>query len=470
MTGMRIRDRIFAPWERTFDRLTTPLDDFVEEESSSSVVFLLATIAALVLANSAAASAYFHFIHGQISIEVLDWKLVKTLHHWVNDGLMALFFFVVGLEIKRELTTGELADRRRAVVPLIAAVGGMVGPALLYWSLVDDPQYARGWAIPMATDIAFALGALVVLRDRIPSSLFAFLVALAIFDDLGAVIVIALFFTASIDLYYLALSGIILTLLFTLNRSGVRQPIPYFLLGGCLWLAMLKCGVHATLAGLLTAITIPSLPKYDPQLFTHRFRRLMELYERAYASTSSRRRRQRLGSILQAMETGLTGTRSPAYRLEHSLHLPVLFTIVPLFAFVNAGVVVDGAVLGASMSNPVLLAVATSLVFGKLLGIAGATWIAVRFGFGTLPQGATFSHVVGVSLLAGIGFTMSIFIAELAFRDAPAIIEQAKLGILCASAAAAAAGVAWLRFCCPRVTMERPADASTPNVQPRTDP
>jgi Na+:H+ antiporter, NhaA family len=448
MTGERIRDRLLAPWERTFDRLTTPLEDFVEEETSSSVILLLATIAALLLANSGLASAYFHFIHGKIAIEFLDWRLAKTLHHWVNDGLMALFFFVVGLEIKRELTTGELSDPRRAVVPLIAAVGGMAGPALLYWSLVDDPLYARGWAIPMATDIAFALGALVVLRDRVPKSLFAFLVALAIFDDLGAVVVIALFYTANLDLYYLGLSAVFLALLAALNRGGVRQPIPYFMIGCCLWVAMLKCGVHATLAGLLTAITIPSLPKYDPTLFSHRFRRLIELYERAYGSAETIRRSQRLRSILQTMETGLLGTRSPAYRLEHGLHLPVLFTVVPLFAFVNAGVTVDGATLRASVSNPVLMAVSTSLVLGKVVGISGATWIAVRLGVGALPQGATFAHVVGVSLLAGIGFTMSIFISELAFRDLPEIVDHAKLGILVASAAAGGIGMAWLRYGC----------------------
>lgn len=447
MTTLRIRDRIFAPWERAFERLATPFEDFIEEEASGGIMLLACTIAALVAANSPVADHYLHFVHGYVRIDVLGWTIEKTVHHWVNDGLMALFFFVVGLEIKRELMTGELADPRRAALPIVAGVGGMAGPALIYMLQAGHGVAANGWGIPMATDIAFAVGAVVLLGERVPKTLLTFLVALAIVDDLGALIVVALFYTAKIHAAYVAAGGVFLLLLVLCNRIGVRTPIPYFVIGLCLWLALLKSGLHATLAGVLTAFTIPSRPKYDPELLSHRVRRLMDLYERTYESVASVHRSQRLRSILGAMDSGVRGVRSPAYRLEHGLHVPVAFAVVPLFAFVNAGIPFDAGVFRQALSHSVTYGVASGLVLGKFFGIMTATWIMVRLGWGVLPSGTGFKHIAGAGLLAGIGFTMSIFIAELAFPGDETLVLFAKIGIFAASILSGCLGIGWLWRC-----------------------
>lgn len=446
---MKIRDRIFAPWERSFDRLLTPLEDFVEEQTSSSFILLFAALTALFIANSPLREMYFHFIHGIVKFDFLDWSIGKSLHHWVNDGLMALFFFVVGLEIKREIRTGELSQLKYAVTPIAAAIGGMVFPAVIFSLVNTDPAMARGWGVPIATDIAFAVAALMLLGDRIPKSLVAFLVALAIVDDLCGVLIIAIFYTAKIDINFAFAAACFVALLLTLNMSGVRKPLPYFVIGVCLWLALLKSGLHATLAGVITALTIPSRPKYDPEQFTHRFRRLIDLYEETYCKAQSLHRSQRLRSILTAMENGILGTSTPAYRLEHSLHLPVAFVVVPIFAFVNTGIEFDWATLESAARNPMAHGIIAGLCVGKVVGVAGATWLITRLGFGAMPRDTNLKHIVGAGFLAGIGFTMSIFIAELAFKSQNAVIIDAKIGILIASVISGLLGVVCLRFWAP---------------------
>ena len=449
MNPIRIRDRLFAPWEKPFDRLLTPLEDFVEEQSSSSIILLTAAILALVLANSPLAEHYFHFIHGKVGFSFGDFSLEKSLHHWINDGLMVMFFFVVGLEIKRELLTGELSELQVAVTPLAAAIGGMVVPAAFFMLVNNDPTIAHAWGVPIATDIAFAVAALMLVSERVPKSLVAFLVALAIVDDLGGVLVIALFYTETIYTQYLAWAGAIVGVLFALNRTGVRSFVPYLLFGAVLWFVLLKSGLHATLAGVITAFAIPNLSRYDPELFPHRLRRLIGLYENTYSRTESFRRSQRLRAILSSMETGLHGIRSPAYRLEHALHLPVAFLVVPIFAFANSGITLTWDVIHAAIAHPLTHGIFAGLVIGKTVGITGAVWLVVRLGWGEMPRHSTLTHIIGVSLLAGIGFTMSMFISELAFNGEEPINTYAKIGIIGASVFAGAAGLLCLRFLAP---------------------
>lgn len=438
---MKPKDRVFAPWERAFDRIISPIEDFAKDQTTSSIFLMLAVVIALFLANSPWAEAYFHFTHTHVKVEAFGKALDKSLHHWVNDGLMALFFFVVGLEIKRELLTGELSSISQAVTPIAAAIGGMAMPAFVYWLVNEDPLSTHGWGISMATDIAFAVAALMILGNRIPKSLVAFLIALAIVDDLGAVLVIAFFYTKEIAADY-AIAAVIFTgLLVVLNLVGVRKSLPYFLVGVILWVALLKSGLHATLAGVITAFTIPSRPKYDPELFMHRLRRLINSYEEHYQAGEGVRRSQRLRGILAAMERGLVGIRTPAYRLEHNLHLPVALVIVPFFAFINSGIEIDMATLGEAASHSMPYAIVAGLFLGKPLGISLAVWLAVKSGVGELPQSARMMHIVGVGFLAGIGFTMSIFIGSLAFAGNEEFIDYSKIGIFCASILSAGVGL-----------------------------
>ncbi len=322
------------------------------------------------------------------------------MHDWINDGLMALFFFLVGLEIKREMLVGELASVRRAALPIAGAIGGMVVPAVLYALLNGAGPGARGWGIPMATDIAFALGVVALLGPRVPLALKVFLAAVAIVDDIGAVLVIALFYTASILWTSLAAAAVVLAALVLINRAGVRHAAPYLILGVALWIAVLLSGIHATIAGVLLAMTIPATAKDETE-----------------------------SALLE--------------RLEHALHTPIAFVIVPLFALANAGVRIGGA-SSSRVSVAVLSGVAIGLVVGKPLGITLASWLAVRSRVAALPDGVSWRLLQGVSWLGGIGFTMSLFVGALAFTDA-ALLDSAKLGVLLASCAAACMGWLMLR-------------------------
>ena len=434
----------YAPWEKTFDRVLMPFEEFLHRQSTSSLLLMASALLALIWANSDYSDSYQHFIHIRIGFSIDGLGLEKTLHHWVNDGWMALFFLLVGLELKREILIGELSDLRQAVLPIVAAIGGMVVPALVYLVAVPDGMMAQGWGIPMATDIAFAIGALSLLGSRVPKTLITFLVALAIIDDLGAVIVIAVAYTEEVVLGALLAAGGLFASLIVMNRVGVRTPLPYFVVGWFLWLALLKSGVHATLAGVLTALTIPASSKYDPCLFSQRLKILVARFDASLKSGEDILANNQLQGVVQTIENGVHRVESPLQRLEHGLHLPVTFFIIPFFALINAGVPIEWSTLGDVLESSVTFAVILGLVGGKFIGIVGSCWIALQFGIGQLPSNTNFSQIAGVGLLSGIGFTMSIFIADLAFPQQAEFLLMAKTGILIASLIAGIGGYVWL--------------------------
>ena len=444
-----------APWEKAFDRVLTPLEEFIHRQTTSGILLMLTAVAALLIANSPAAEPYFHLLHAEVVVGSGAWTLRMSLHHWINDGLMALFFLVVGLELKRELLVGELSDPRQALLPIMAAIGGMLVPALLYTAINFNGPQISGWGVPMATDIAFALGVLALLGGRVPAGLLTLLVALAIVDDLGAVVVIALFYTSELDLGALAAAGGILGLLVALNLGGIRRLLPYMLLGVLLWLALLKSGVHATLAGVILAFTIPMKPKLDTQRFLQRARRLLDEIAQVQAKESCIVLNDHMRSRVTALADGVRLAQAPAQTLEHSLHLPSAYLVIPIFALANAGIPLELSAPGNLLADPVALGVVFGLLGGKLLGITGFVWFTVKLGWSRLPTGVGFSHVIGMALLGGIGFTMSIFIAELAFGGSPDDLLMAKTGILLASLLAGMGGYLWLRFIAP--AREEPA-------------
>jgi NhaA family Na+:H+ antiporter len=376
--------------------------EFLRLEAAAGVLLLAATALALVAANSPASGLYASFLQARVAITIDGAGIAKPLLLWINDGLMAIFFLLVGLEIKREVIEGELSTVRKAALPAIAAAGGMAVPALVYVALNwGDAQTLRGWAIPTATDIAFAVGVLALLGDRVPSTLKIFLLALAIIDDLGAIVIIAIFYTHNLSALSLVLAGIALAGLFALNRAGVTRRAAYVVLGVLMWVCVLESGVHATLAGVALALAIP-----------------------IGASDSHE--------------------QSPLRSLEHSLHPWVSYAILPLFAFANAGVSLAGISL-SELFEPLPLGIAAGLFVGKQVGVMGATWIAVRLNAAALPEGATWRHFYGTALLTGIGFTMSLFIGTLAFDD-PAYADHVRIGVLGGSLLSAVAGalVLWL--------------------------
>ncbi|MCP5277169.1 MAG: Na+/H+ antiporter NhaA [Thiobacillus sp.] len=435
-----------APWERAFDRVLTPFEEFVHRQTTSGMLLMATALVALILANSAMAHFYHDVAHAQIALSIGPWALSKTLHHWVNDGLMALFFFVVGLELKREMLVGELAEPRQSALPIAAAIGGMVVPALLFYVINPGGDAARGWGIPMATDIAFAIGALALMAGRVHKGLITFLVALAIVDDLGAVLVIALFYTESINMAALGVAGGLIFLLVAMNMGGIRRLLPYYLLGAVLWLALLKSGLHATLAGVITAFIVPARPKYDPARFSQHVRELVDRFEASYVPGQNIMTNDKLRAVVQTLENGVHQVETPLQRAEHIWHLPVAFLVIPVFALFNAGIPIDFGQMGQTLGHPVTLGVLAGLVLGKFIGITGASWLALKAGIAQLPAGTRFSQVAGVGLLGGIGFTMSIFIAELGFAHQPEFLLMAKTGILAASLLSGVAGLAWIYF------------------------
>lgn len=446
-------------WEKAFDRVLTPLDDFIHRQTTSGVLLMICAIVALYLANSQFYDAYHHILSTTFTIGTADFQLSKSIHHWVNDGLMALFFFVVGLELKREILVGELADFKQALFPIIAAIGGMVVPVLIYISFNPEGQAFMGWGIPMATDIAFALGTLALLGSRIPKSLLMFLVALAIVDDLGAVVVIALFYTETINLSALMLVGIMIAALIALNLGGIRRPLPYMLFGIVLWIAMLKSGVHATLAGVLLAFTIPMRPKFDAKRFIHQIKERLGQITSAYKLEKDILKNDVLRSQVQAMGEGVQLVQAPAQILESKLHIPTAYFIIPIFALANSGIPIDFSALGSTILHPISMGIAAGLVLGKLIGIAGFSWVAVKMGIISLPKDLNFKHIVGVGLMGGIGFTMSIFIAELGFASSAEDLLFAKTGVLLASLIAGISGFVWLYL-----TTKKPEETATETV------
>jgi NhaA family Na+:H+ antiporter len=421
--------------ERAAERLLAPFQRFARLQVAGGVLLLLCTVLALVWANSPWAGTYQHLLHERLGVVFAGRGLSFTLHHWINDGLMAIFFFVVGLEIKREFVAGELAEVRKAMLPIAAAVGGMVVPAAIYTGINAGGPGAPGWAIPMATDIAFALGALVLLGSRVPEALKVFLVALAIVDDLGAVLVIAVFYTNELSWTALGSAGVFLAALAVVNLAGGRNAIVYGVLGVCVWVFVLRSGVHATVAGVLVAMTIPVRLRLAPGALSGVLRRASERVETLPTLGPMATERVALVSHLHRV---LEDATSLLQRFEHALQPWVTFFIMPVFALFNAGVSVDASAV-RTIAEPVPLGILGGLVLGKPVGVFLASWLAVRAGAAVLPAGVSWRQVFGTACLAGIGFTMSLFISSLAFADTP-FESQAKLGILLASATAAVVG------------------------------
>lgn len=436
---------LYAPWEKRFDNVLSPFERFVKHQATAGLLLMFTALLALIVANSHWGEAYRHLLHVDLGIIIGEWNFTKTAHHWINDGLMAAFFFVVGLELKREILVGELSDIRLATLPIIAAIGGMLVPALLYFAINPEGPEAQGWGIPMATDIAFALGVIALLAGRVPKSLISFLVALAIVDDLGAIIIIAVFYTSEIVWPALIAAAAITVIMSMMNLVGIRRPTPYFIVGFFLWVALMKSGVHATLAGVISAFAIPALPRFDPLSFSDRVRDLLNQFESNHKAGQSILKNQKMLTTVHALNQGVKGVEAPLQRLERRLHSPVAFIILPVFAFFNAGILIDFSNIGGMLNQPVVLGVAAGLIAGKVIGVAGFSWLALKMGVASLPPNVRMTHIFGASMLASIGFTMSIFIAELAFKSQPELIMQAKVGILLASVLAGICGYLWLR-------------------------
>ena len=409
--------------EVPIDRLRAPILRLIHLENLSGLALIAGAVIALVLANSPLRETVDHFWHLHLQITVGAIDLDESLVHWVNDGLMTIFFFVAGLEIKRELVAGDLRDPRKAALPAFAAFGGMVVPALAY-VVLSDAATRGGWGIPMATDIAFAVGILALLGNRVPGRLKVFLLTLAIVDDLGAIIVIAVFYTATLNTTALAVAGLLIVGVLALRFLGVWWMPIYVFSGVALWLAVFESGVHATLAGVVCGLLAPAKPRRPDTT---------EVVATATHTIDE----------LKAIVFETRETKSVADRLIHNLHPFTALMIVPVFALANTGVPISSSALADTATSPVGQAIFVGLVIGKPLGICAAAWLAVRLKIATLPTGATWAHVVGVGLLGGIGFTVSLFITELAFTS-EAVVDAAKIAVLVASVAASALGGAIL--------------------------
>ena len=416
--------------------ITSPFVRFARMEAAGGILLLVSTFAALVWANSPWEQSYHAIWSTQVDVGFGRFFLSETRHQWINDGLMSVFFFLVGLEIKREVLIGELSTLKQAAFPLIAAVGGTIVPALVYISLNHGSIAHKGWGIPMATDIAFALGVLALLGDRVPVSLKIFVTALAIVDDIIAVLVIALFYTAQIHFLSLAagLAGVALS--FGLNLLGVRKPAVYAFLGLCVWGAVLKSGVHATVAGVMFAFTIPARTYIDRAHFLKQGRWLFDQFEAARPDSFEEH------ASIHTLETQCELIQSPLHRIERSLQPWVAFVVMPVFAFSNAGVHVLGKIASAA-TDSVSLGVALGLFVGKPIGISLFAWLAARAKVATQPNAVSWAQIFGGSWLCGIGFTMSLFIATLAFGEG-ALLDLSKIGTLAASVAAATCGSLFL--------------------------
>ncbi|MFC6381777.1 Na+/H+ antiporter NhaA [Psychrobacter glacincola] len=374
---------------------------FFNLEASGGIVLALAAIAAMIIANTSLNTWYESFIQAPVAIQIGSFEIAKDAHHWINDGLMAVFFFLVGLELKREVLIGELSNVKQIILPAGAALGGMIMPAIVYLLFnYNNPEFWRGWAIPAATDIAFALGILSLLGNRVPNSLKVFLVSIAIFDDIGAIIIIALFYTNDLSLGSLAIAGLCLPFLYLLNRRNVTSITPYLLIGVIMWVAVLKSGIHATLAGVVLALFIPLFDRTDPE-------------------------------------------HSPLEELEHDLQNTVSYGILPLFAFANAGISLKGAGFG-ELFHSVPLGIAAGLFIGKQLGVMMMCWLIFKLGISTMPKGMNFKQVYGAALLCGVGFTMSLFIGGLAFAAETPLFDE-RLGIIMGSIVSGIAGYMMLK-------------------------
>ncbi len=439
-------------------RFVRPVLRFTEVEAAGGVVLLVAAVAALVWANGPFGDSYTSFWNIHVDINIGEFHLSETLQELVNDGLMAIFFFVVGLEIKRELVVGELRDPKHAALPAVAALGGMVVPALVYVAFVAGTggEALRGWGIPMATDIAFSIGVLALLGTRVPVGAKLFLLALAIADDIGAIAVIAIFYTDELRGTWMLAALVGLVAVYAAQKIGIRATGFYVVLGFFVWFATLESGVHATIAGVTLGLMTPAFALYSDSDYHRRATWLLSRYDMESAAPRSA---ERLDNQALSLATIAKESVPPLNRLEHVLHPWSSFVIVPLFALANAGVVFEGVELGDALTHPVTLGIALGLVVGKTAGITLFTWLGLRLGIGRLPARTNMHMIAGLAMLAGIGFTVSLFITELAFTG-EAITDLAKIGIFIGSGVAGIAGYFYLRASVPPPPPPTP-DSST---------
>jgi len=411
---------------------------------------MICTVIALIWANTAWSHSYHdlwqtHLVVSLGNLLTLDY----SIHHWINDGLMVIFFFTVGLEIKREFLVGELSSAQKASLPIAGALGGMIAPALLYTVFNSGTEGANGWGIPMATDIAFVVGIMALLGPRVPITLKIFVLALAIADDIGAVMVIAVFYTAEISASALIIAAIFLALLVLLNRLGTKSLIPYAVLGLILWLAFLQSGIHATIAGVLLAFTIPASSRYDTNKFSEKVRQLISHFDSTGDEWKNVLNNSERQHDVLAIEESCEKVLTPLQRFEHGLHPWVSFFIIPVFALANAGVTLaDMDILNALLS-PVSLGIIIGLFIGKQIGIFAFSFLAVKLKLSSLPEGVNWKNLYGAGILAGIGFTMSLFIAGLAFND-PALLDLSKIGVLSGSLISGIIGFVFLKNTSPK--------------------
>lgn len=435
--------------EKKFKKVITPFQAFIADQTTTSLILIVCVVAALSIANSPLQSAYQHILHLPVGFYIDDHLFGMSLSHWINEGLMTFFFFLIGMEIKREVLVGEINQPKLLVPVLAAAVGGMLAPALIYYAFNSDNQYTLGWGIPMATDTAFAVGILALLGKRIPTSAFTFLTALAIIDDLGAVVVIGVFYSESLNVDYLLLSAALLTALYLLNLLGIRRS-PVYLLGGILvWLAMLESGLHATIAGVLVATTIPAKPEKTPHWFSQKTGELIRrfrFFEKHRSNENPILGESDQHEVVEKIKNAAEKSTTPLRRWEKGLEHPVSLFILPVFALANAGIHIDPAGFSALGDNPQVAGITAGLVIGKGLGVPLLVWMVLSMGWGQLPEGLNPRHIIGIGLLGGMGFTMSIFIANLAFENAAEALLTAKIAILLASFLAGVLGYLWLRF------------------------
>lgn len=421
--------------------LTSPMEKFIKIESLSGVLLFAATILAVAWANSPFGDSYQAIWGYELGVKMTNFELVKPVILWINDGLMALFFFLIGLEIKRELSVGELNAPKKAIFPFFAAIGGIAFPALVFVLSNNDPETLAGWAIPMATDIAFSLAIMKLLGDRVPLNLKVFLTAFAIVDDLGAVLIIALFYSSGIKWMLILAAFVILGLLFLLTMRGLYSKYLLLVLGVVVWLLFLKAGIHPTIAGVLLAFTVPIQRKVKIPEFMEALDELQAKIIKAPRQENGLLSKEQIEHI-DNLDEWATEVQSPLQRMEHKLHDWVAYVIMPIFALSNAGVTVS---TDTALNMNLILGIALALIVGKAVGIFLMSNLALRLGISKLPDGVSNMQILGVSFLAGVGFTMSIFIANLAFKDNPALLDSAKVGILIGSLIAGLAGFLLLR-------------------------
>ncbi|MEJ2452409.1 MAG: Na+/H+ antiporter NhaA [Gammaproteobacteria bacterium] len=433
------------PLEAQVERVITPFTEFIRNQTTGSILLIICSFGALLIANSEYANDYQALTDLHAGFVLGDHLFSMSLKDWINDGLMSAFFFVLGLEIKREVLVGELKNPRTSLPVIAAALGGMLTPAVIYYLFNTGTDFIHGWGIPMATDSAFAVGVLALLGRRIPVGLLTFLTALAIIDDLGAIMVIAVFYASAVNLVYLGLALLLLAILAACNAFGCRHPGVYFVGGLFVWLAILASGLHATLAGVLVAMIVPARPKRNAAWFVSRAQRLIDKFKHIDRHST----RPILGEtskhkVIEEVQDSAEKASTPLRRWERTLETPVALLVMPIFALVNAGIPVHLDSLSDIWTHPLGLGIILGLVVGKLTGIFLMSWLALRLRLGRLPQAVNMRHIFGIGLLGGMGFTMSIFVAGLGFESSPQALVDAKLSIFLASLIAGLAGYLWL--------------------------